>query len=1037
MNQWTQQLLAAAVLGPGASALIRPQAVAMPSEFQSLKDHQIGSETTFTKEINMKRSPFRTGRFSRSRLAQVTAAVWLAVAALAFSANPGRLAVTANAWGPHDNNCSIAAVGDGPCGALMNPSRLTGAGPHPAMRGFAHSERAALPTGHPRLGLAGIPVAARGAVSAGLGRDDPAYRLSGLHANNPVQRLGLSFSRDGASISSGGAHVRLSLAAYGYAGAMRHLPTASPIMLANRAIYEHGAVREWYTNGPLGLEQGFDLAARPRASSGPLTLSVALSGNVRARLDHGSVLLAASGAQLSYGNLVVTDARGHTLHCWLRVAGNRILIRVADDGAAYPLHVDPLVQVAELTASDPNFGDALGSAVAVSGDTIVVGAPWHNGLGAVYVFVKHGFLGWLSAKQTAELTASDGVGDDELGYSVAIDGDTVVAGAPGGPGEASRGRVYVWVKPASGWMNATETAELTASDPSGGDHLGQSVAVSGDTIAAGAPFHRVGNSVVQGSVYVFVKPASGWMSGIQTAELTASDGAAKDELGYAVAMAGETVFAGAPSHTSTRGAVYVFVEPPSGWANGTQTAELTASDAYPGGFLGYAVAAYGDTVVASGVEAVPCCQDQAYVFVKPTSGWVSGTQTALLSQSSPYLQDLLGAGIAISGDTVVAGAPSYPVGTNVAQGALFVWVKPASGWMNKTQTAVLTAYDGVAYDALGFAAGADGGTVVTGAPRAGYVQHGKAYVFGPVPFWWLSYFLSHLSCFSLHDGATSAAQACVLVTWRAPQPLLPYLAGFNLYSGKHRLNKRLVASETDTFQLKIHGTHKHLRAVPVLGVPPACITGGPFTSTFDGKLGRGWQEHIPQAGPKFSLKGDPSCLRLTVPKTGPYDVSGSADNAPELLQTPPAGAGWTATTRLTLSKLGKASAGSAAPAGFQTGMVLRLPNVAGTQYPTQLSWGLYRPGSHRRPSLRLDETGSPGLVNAPGAPKTVELRITYAPANCAYNFWYEFPGQTVFSDSRYTYNSCAQGAQVGLITRTFGSPIKVTTDFDWFDLRSS
>jgi uncharacterized protein (DUF2345 family) len=521
---------------------------------------------------------------------------------------------------------------------------------------------------------------------------------------------------------------------------MRHLPTASPIMLANRAIYEHGAVREWFVNGPLGLEQGFDLAARPRAGRGPLTASVALSGNVRARLDQGSVLLTRpGGASLRYGGLVVTDARGRTLHSWLAVGPGRVLIRVDDHGATYPLQIDPLVELAELSASDPNGGDfpgdSLGSAVAVSGNTIVVGAPWHQGNGALYVFVRRNFFGWASATQTAELTASDGVEGDELGFSVAVDGDTVVAGAPGELGDSSsRGAVYVWVEPSSGWVNATETAELSATDPSGGDHLGFAVGISSDTIVAGAPFHRVGNNALQGAVYVFAKPSSGWVSTTQTAELTASDGSANDELGYAVAIDGNTVVAGAPSRSSSRGTVYVFVEPTSGWANGSQTAELTASNAAPGGVLGWAVAVSGDTFVAAGVQRTGSSEDMVYVFVKPSAGWVSGTQTALLTRSSDrYAQDNLGEGVAVSGDTVVAGAPGHQVGTNVTQGALYVWLKPTSGWLDENQTEVLTASDGTAYDELGASVGASGGTIVAGAPGR-HGQHGAAYVFGPIPY---------------------------------------------------------------------------------------------------------------------------------------------------------------------------------------------------------------------------------------------------------------------------------------------------------------
>ena len=116
--------------------------------------------------------------------------------------------------------------------------------------------------------------------------------------------------------------------------------------------------------------------------------------------------------------------------------GKALLIRVNDAGARYPLTVDPFFQQAKLTASDFVDGDEFGFSVAVSGSTIVVGSPLAAGVlpghyhdGAVYVFVKPAG-GWANGTQTAKLTGSDAGSIDELGVSVAISGDTIVAGAP-------------------------------------------------------------------------------------------------------------------------------------------------------------------------------------------------------------------------------------------------------------------------------------------------------------------------------------------------------------------------------------------------------------------------------------------------------------------------------------------------------------------------------------------------------------------------------------------------------------------------------
>src|SRR5437588_4871369 len=111
-----------------------------------------------------------------------------------------------------------------------------------------------------RHGLMSLPVAARGPVSAALGRDEPRYRVLGLRARNPAQRLRVAFSAAGVTVASGKTRVHLALLAYGRESALERVRSVSPEVLANRVAYAHAGVREWYANGPLGLEQGFDVA---------------------------------------------------------------------------------------------------------------------------------------------------------------------------------------------------------------------------------------------------------------------------------------------------------------------------------------------------------------------------------------------------------------------------------------------------------------------------------------------------------------------------------------------------------------------------------------------------------------------------------------------------------------------------------------------------------------------------------------------------------------------------------------------------------
>src|SRR5207248_1014438 len=215
-------------------------------------------------------------------------------------------------------------------------------------------------------------------------------------------------------------------------------------------------------NGPLGLEQGFDVARSPARGPGPLTFALAFSGNLGVRLEHGSERLSGGRVSLRYGGLDAADARGHALRCWLVVRPRRLEIR-AD-------------------------GDQFGSSVAISGDTIVVGARGHrvrvNGTaGAAYVFEKPVF-GLANATQDSDLTASDGAPGDSFGNSVAISGDTVVVGPSQHQVGANhnQGEAYVFVKPAGGWLDSTQTARLTLYNGAANDALGQAVAISGDTV---------------------------------------------------------------------------------------------------------------------------------------------------------------------------------------------------------------------------------------------------------------------------------------------------------------------------------------------------------------------------------------------------------------------------------------------------------------------------------------------------------------------------------------------------------------------------
>jgi hypothetical protein len=376
-----------------------------------------------------------------------------------------------------------------------------------------------------------LPLDAQFAISGTLGKQIPSYHAleatGGYRLDNRKQALSASFLPIGVAIQTGSARWGLALNAYGYGSDLRAVPIVAPQAESNRVEYRRGPLTEWYVNGPLGLQQGFTLASRPGTESGkPLTLVLTLSGELKAEVDQGGsglTLRREGGAvALKYRGLSAYDAAGRQLHAWLEnapvslpnkqdAAETILLVRVDDSGAKYTLVIDPFIQQAKLTASDGAADDLFGSSVAISGDTVVVGAPNDDSSrGSAYVFVKPGTGGWINSNETAKLTASDGQSADLFGSvrGVAISGDTVVVGALNDASGTSvnQGSAYVFVKPASGgWANATETAKLTASDGMGNDQFGQSVSISGDTVVVGA---AADDSNGQGSAYVFGQPSA-------------------------------------------------------------------------------------------------------------------------------------------------------------------------------------------------------------------------------------------------------------------------------------------------------------------------------------------------------------------------------------------------------------------------------------------------------------------------------------------------------------------------------------------------
>ena len=185
--------------------------------------------------------------------------------------------------------------------------------------------------------------------------------------------------------------------------------------------------------------------------------------------------------------------------------------------------------------------------------------------GRAYVYERPAVGGFVDATETAELSASDGTSQDFFGFAVAAHGDTVAVGAyRAAPIGVGPGTVYTYEKPPGGWGDASEDARLVSSTRGSGEQFGVALSLDAQALVVGAGSATVGANVTQGAVFVFERPATGtFVSGTETLRLVASDGKAADIFGQAVAHRDGTIIVGSNAsvgRNTTQGASWVFEE---------------------------------------------------------------------------------------------------------------------------------------------------------------------------------------------------------------------------------------------------------------------------------------------------------------------------------------------------------------------------------------------------------------------------------------------------------------------------------------------
>ncbi|HEY0603232.1 MAG TPA: putative Ig domain-containing protein, partial [Herpetosiphonaceae bacterium] len=368
------------------------------------------------------------------------------------------------------------------------------------------------------------------------------------------------------------------------------------------------------------------------------------------------------------------------------------------------------VQLAKLVADQRSADSLFGSALALSGDTLVVGAWLHaSGKGTVYIFQRDPANPnrWL---QTGQLLASDGAAGDHFGVSVAIYGSTIVVGAEYAKAPHNySGAVYIFDRDPGSTNQWRQTAKLIASDTREQLMFGHDVAIDGDTLVVAAWWDYTGTS----STYVFERNRNGDPGWRETARPSTV-------AGKSVAIQGDTLVVGDPQDWGERGTVFIFGRNQGGAGKWGQVAELLASDAHWADEFGSDVALDGDILAIAarrkGSLGSVDGRGGAYIFTRNAGGDPVWRQAAMLQSSDGGLEDSFGSSIAIKNRTLLVGAmQAENTSGTPGKGAAYVFTPQTDNLSSWQEIARLTANDAAPGDTLGSAVATDGQTLISGA----------------------------------------------------------------------------------------------------------------------------------------------------------------------------------------------------------------------------------------------------------------------------------------------------------------------------------
>ena len=492
----------------------------------------------------------------------------------------------------------------------------------------------------------------------------------------------------------------------------------------NRVDVAHGhGLTEWYVNKSGGVEHGFTLAKKPEGDK-PLVFTMRLDGGEVSEGGASALAVKVEGETLFYRDLKVWDANDTPLQAALSKSEGGFSITVDDTAAHYPITVDPTwTQQQKLTVASSDLGDTVGVSASLSGDHAILGS-WHDNedTGSAHIFERDANGTW-TYRQT--LTADDSNLYDQFGYSVGIDGAVIIVGAPADDDNGTQsGSAYVFERDANGaW---TQQQKLTTDDGAVEHRFGRSVSIQGGRAVIGANGSGLDNSR-PGSAYIFEQDANGTWT--QRQKLTADDGEARDGFGHSVSISGDRTIVGVPlddDNGDKLGSAYIFEQDANGtW---TQQQKLTADDGAADDEFGHSVSIAGDFAIVG----APLDDDgadssgSAYIFERDGSG--NWSQLQKITASDGDRIDLFGYSVSISERFATVGA-IHDDDNGIYSGSVYIFSRDGAGVWSQIQK--LIASDGEGGDNFGWNVSLSENTLLVSAPSDSDIDtsSGAAYIF--------------------------------------------------------------------------------------------------------------------------------------------------------------------------------------------------------------------------------------------------------------------------------------------------------------------